>query len=119
MASRVPVIVVGGGPAGLAVAVGLALRNVAVEVYEAEPRLPRDLRAGSFHPPTLEMLDGIGVGQDFLTLGYRVPRWQIRGRREGVIVEWDLSLIADLTPYPFRFHCERSEERRVGKAWRW
>src|SRR5215469_14747991 len=107
MVSRAPVIVVGGGPAGLAVAVGLALRDVAVAVYEVEPRLPRDLRAGSFHPPTLEMLDGIGVGQDFLALGYRVPRWQIRGRREGVIVEWDLSLIADLTPYPFRFHCEQ------------
>ena len=107
MVSRAPVIVVGGGPAGLAVAVGLALQNVAVAVYETEPHLPRDLRAGSFHPPTLEMLDGIGVGQDFLALGYRVPRWQIRGRREGVIVEWDLSLIADLTPYPFRFHCEQ------------
>jgi 3-(3-hydroxy-phenyl)propionate hydroxylase len=107
MNARAPVIVVGGGPAGLAVAVGLALQDIPVTVYEAEPRLPRDLRAGSFHPPTLEMLDTIGVGQEFLTLGYRVPRWQIRGRREGVIVEWDLSLIADLTPYPFRFHCEQ------------
>ncbi|MDE2230120.1 MAG: FAD-dependent monooxygenase [Alphaproteobacteria bacterium] len=107
MDSRTPVIVVGGGPAGLAVAVGLALQDVAVTVYEAESRLPRDLRAGSFHPPTLEMLDSIGVDRDFRALGYRVPRWQIRGRREGVIVEWDLSLIADLTPYPFRFHCEQ------------
>ncbi|MGH6975552.1 MAG: FAD-dependent monooxygenase, partial [Stellaceae bacterium] len=71
MVSRAPVIVVGGGPAGLAIAAGLALGNVAVAVYEAEPCLPRDLRAGSFHPPTLEMLDGIGVGQDFLALGYR------------------------------------------------
>ncbi|SRR5579875_260003 len=107
MVSRAPVIVVGGGPAGLAAAAGLALCDVAVAVYEAEPRLPRDLRAGSFHPPTLEMLDRIGVGGDFLTLGYRVPRWQIRGRDEGVVAEWDLSLIADLTPYPFRFHCEQ------------
>jgi 3-(3-hydroxy-phenyl)propionate hydroxylase len=107
MSSRAPVIVVGGGPAGLATAVGLALQDAAVAVFEAEPRLPRDLRAGSFHPPTLEMLDTIGVGQEFLALGYRVPRWQIRGRQEGVIVEWDLSLIADLTPYPFRFHCEQ------------
>lgn len=107
MTSRAPVIVVGGGPAGLAVAVGLALQDLAVTVYETEPRLPHDLRAGSFHPPTLEMLDAVGVGQEFLTLGYRVPHWQIRGRREGVIVEWDLSLIADVTPYPFRFHCEQ------------
>jgi 3-(3-hydroxy-phenyl)propionate hydroxylase len=107
MAARDPVIIVGGGPAGLAVATQLALRDVDVVVLEAEPKLPRDLRAGSFHPPTIEMLDTIGVGQEFLSLGYRVPRWQLRGRKEGVIVEWDLSLIADVTPYPFRFHCEQ------------
>jgi len=107
MATRLPVLVVGGGPAGLAAAANLALGGVDVAVFEAEPKLPRDLRAGSFHPPTIEMLDTIGVGQDFLALGYRVPRWQIRGRQEGVIVEWDLSLIADLTPYPFRLHCEQ------------
>ncbi len=107
MAARDPVLIVGGGPAGLAVATQLALKHVDVTVLEAEPKLPRDLRAGSFHPPTIEMLDTIGVGQEFLTLGYRVPRWQIRGRKEGVIIEWDLSLIADVTPYPFRFHCEQ------------
>jgi 3-(3-hydroxy-phenyl)propionate hydroxylase len=107
MAKREPVIIVGGGPAGLAVAVNLALKQVDVVVLEAEPALPRDLRAGSFHPPTMEMLDSIGVGQDFLAMAYRVPRWQIRGRQEGVIVEWDLSLIADMTPYPWRTHCEQ------------
>jgi 3-(3-hydroxy-phenyl)propionate hydroxylase len=107
MAARDPVIIVGGGPAGLAVAAQLALQGVEAVVLESEPKLPRDLRAGSFHPPTIEMLDTIGIGQEFLSLGYRVPRWQIRGRHEGVIVEWDLSLIGDVTPYPFRFHCEQ------------
>lgn len=104
---RDPVLIVGAGPAGLAVAIHLALKDVPVLVFEAEERLPRDLRAGSFHPPTLEMLDRIGITPDFLPLGIKVPRWQIRGRAEGVIVEWDLSLIADITPYPFRFHCEQ------------
>ena len=104
---REPVVVVGGGPAGLALATSLLLRDVAVEVVETEPKLPRDLRAGTFHPPTLEMLGELGILENFLSIGIRVPRWQIRGRAEGVIVEWDLSLIADLTPYPFRFHCEQ------------
>lgn len=104
---RDPVLIVGAGPAGLAVAVNLALADVPALVFEAEEKLPRDLRAGSFHPPTVEMLDRIGVAQDFLALGLKAPRWQIRGRTEGVIVEWDLSLIADLTPYPYRLHCEQ------------
>jgi len=36
-----------------------------------------------------------------------VPHWQIRDRKQGVIVEWDLGLISDLTPYPYRFHLEQ------------
>lgn len=105
--SRDPVIIVGAGPAGLALATSLVLRDVAVIVLESEPKLPQDLRAGTFHPPTLEMLEELGIVAQFLAIGIRVPRWQIRGRREGVIVEWDLGLIADETKYPFRFHCEQ------------
>jgi 3-(3-hydroxy-phenyl)propionate hydroxylase len=113
---RDPVLIVGAGPAGLALAVQLALKDMPALVFEAEEELPRDLRAGTFHPPTMEMLDSIGVGQDFLALGYKVPRWQIRGREEGVIVEWDLSLLADETPYPFRFHCEQFKLTPLLKA---
>ncbi len=105
--TRDPVIIVGAGPAGLALATSLVLRGVEVVVVESEPKLPLDLRAGTFHPPTLEMLGELGILDDFLAIGIRVPRWQIRGRTEGVIVEWDLSVIADETPYPFRFHCEQ------------
>src|SRR5579872_4925186 len=106
MAAREPVIIVGAGPAGLTVALSLALQDVPVLVLESEPKLPRDLRAGSFHPPTVEMLEPLGLAEDFLALGIKVPRWQIRDRRE-VVVEWDLSLIADATPYPFRLHVEQ------------
>ena len=107
MTDRNPVLIVGAGPAGLAVAVKLAMAGVPALVFEAEEKFPLDLRAGSFHPPTLEILDQLGVGQEFLSIGIKVPRWQIRGREEGVIVEWDLSLLSDITPYPFRFHCEQ------------
>ena len=88
-------------------ALGLAQRDVPVTVVEQEPALTTDLRAGSFHPPTLEALAALGVTEDFLKIGIRVPRWQIRDRRTGVVAEFDLGLIADVTPYPYRFHCEQ------------
>jgi 3-(3-hydroxy-phenyl)propionate hydroxylase len=102
-----PVIVVGAGPVGLTVALSLAHQGVPVRVIEAEPALTEDHRAGSFHPPTLEMLARFGVTEAMQRIGIPVPRWQIRDRRAGVIVEWDLGLIADLTPYPYRFHLEQ------------
>jgi len=101
-----PVIIVGAGPAGLTVALSLTLQGIPAVVVESEPKLPRDLRAGSFHPPTIEMYEPLGIAQDFLAMGIKVPRWQIRDR-DGVIVEWDLGLIADATPYPFRLHVEQ------------
>jgi 3-(3-hydroxy-phenyl)propionate hydroxylase len=101
------VIVAGAGPVGLTVALSLASQGVPVRVIESEAALTEDHRAGSFHPPTLEMLAPFGVTEAMQRIGIRVPRWQIRDRREGVIVEWDLGLIADLTPYPYRFHLEQ------------
>jgi len=104
---RPAVVIVGAGPVGLTAALSLAHQGVPVEVIEAGSALAVDHRAGSFHPPTLEMLARFGVTEEMQRIGIRVPRWQIRDRREGVIVEWDLGLIADLTPYPYRLHLEQ------------
>jgi 3-(3-hydroxy-phenyl)propionate hydroxylase len=102
-----PVTIVGAGPVGLATALSLAHQGIPVQVIEQEPALTMDQRAGSYHPPTLEMLAPFGVTDEMHKHGIKVPHWQIRDRKAGVIVEWDLSLIGDLTPYPYRFHLEQ------------
>lgn len=107
MPGRPQVIVVGAGPVGLLTALALARQDVPVLVLEAEPGLTIDLRAGTYHPPSLEMMAPYGITGEMLKTAIRVPRWQIRDRREGVIVEWDVSLIGDLTPYPYRLHLEQ------------
>jgi 3-(3-hydroxy-phenyl)propionate hydroxylase len=101
------VIVAGAGPVGLLTALALATQDVPVLVLEAEPGLTIDLRAGTYHPPSLEMMAPYGITADMLKTAIKVPRWQIRDRTEGVIVEWDVSLIKDLTPYPYRLHLEQ------------
>ena len=104
---RPAVIVVGAGPVGLLTALALARQDVAVLVLEAEPGLTMDLRAGTYHPPSLEMMAPYGITEIMHRTAIPVPRWQIRDRQEGVIVEWDVSLIKDLTPYPYRLHLEQ------------
>ena len=101
------VIVVGAGPVGLVSALGLAVQDIPVLVLESQPTLFKDLRAGSFHPPSLEVLEPLGVTQKLLETGIIVPRWQFRDRAEGVVGVFELSLLKDETPYPFRLHLEQ------------
>jgi 3-(3-hydroxy-phenyl)propionate hydroxylase len=88
-------------------ALALARQGVRVVVCEAEPSLTHDLRAGSFHPPTQEMMAPYGITARMHENGLRVPRWQIRSRRGALVAEFDLGLLADITPYPYRLHLEQ------------
>ncbi len=105
--STTPVIVAGAGPVGLLIALALAKQDVPALVLEAEPGLTHDLRAGTYHPPSLEMMAPYGITDDMLKTAIKVPRWQIRDRKEGIIVDWDMSRIKDDTPYPYRLHLEQ------------
>jgi len=92
---------------GLLCALELARRQVPVIVLEAEPGTTLDLRAGTFHPPTLEMLQPEGVAEAMLEVGLKVRHWQSRDREYGLIAQWDLDLLRHDTPYPFRLHLEQ------------
>jgi len=107
MQKKPQVIVAGAGPVGLLTALALAEQDVPVLVVEAEPALAIDLRAGTYHPPSLELMAPYGITDEMQKTAIKVPRWQIRDRRQGVIVEWDVGEIADLTPYPYRLHLEQ------------
>jgi 3-(3-hydroxy-phenyl)propionate hydroxylase len=108
--ARERVIVAGGGPVGLMTALGLAHAGVPVLLIEQEPALTVDLRAGSYHPPTLEAMAPYGITDRMLERGIKVHHWQIRDRKNPEwVANWDLGLLADLTPYPFRFHLEQHQ----------
>jgi 3-(3-hydroxy-phenyl)propionate hydroxylase len=101
------VVIAGAGPTGLMCALALAREGVPVVVCEAEPNLTHDLRAGTFHPPTQEMMAPYGITARMHEHGLQVRRWQIRSRRGGQVAEFDLGLLSDITPYPYRLHLEQ------------
>ena len=102
--STLPVVIAGAGPTGLMAALALAKQGVTVIVCEAEPALTLDLRAGSFHPPTQEMMAPYGITERMHQIGLKVGNWQIRERRGDLVADFDLGLLSDITPYPYRLH---------------
>ena len=107
MPEKLPVVIAGAGPTGLMCALALARKGVPVVLCEAEPSLTHDLRAGTFHPPTQEMMAPYGITARMHEHGLQVRRWQIRSRRDNLVAEFDLGLLADVTPYPYRLHLEQ------------
>lgn len=101
------VAISGGGPVGLCLALLLARKGVAVRVFEASPELSEDLRASTFHPPTLDMLDSIGIADTLVDEGLVCPHWQVRMHPSGNRAVFDLSVLNDHTGHPYRLQCEQ------------
>jgi 3-(3-hydroxy-phenyl)propionate hydroxylase len=108
------VLIAGAGPAGQVTAGLLQLQGIPVTILEREPAMPEDLRAGTFHPPSLELMQPLGFTEFLLDVGIKVPRWQFRDLHEGLVAEFDLGTLARETPYPFRLHCEQWKLTRAG-----
>lgn len=103
----VAVLVAGAGPVGAAAACSLAALGIEVALCEAGPDCSRDLRASTFHPPTLEMLDELEVAQLLIERGLKAPAYRYRDRRSGEFIEFDMGELSGRTRFPFRVQCEQ------------
>jgi len=101
------VLISGGGPVGLCLALLLAEQQIDVTVIEQEAAIVRDLRASTFHPPTLDMLEQLGVTPRLIAQGLPCPSWQIRLHPGGERAVFDLSVLKDDTRHPYRLQCEQ------------
>ena len=101
------VIVVGAGPVGCVAAAMLASRGIEVTLAEAAPELPRELRASTFHPATLDLLDGLGIIDELIGRGLVASRFAYRDRRKGLVAQFDLGVLADVADHPYRLQCEQ------------
>ncbi|MEO1595980.1 MAG: NAD(P)/FAD-dependent oxidoreductase [Pseudomonadota bacterium] len=104
---QVDVAVVGAGPVGTVAAAALLQRGISAAVFEAGKAVASDLRASTFHPPTLEMLETLGIIDDMLAYGLKAPVYHLRERSTGDTVAFDMGELAGDTRFPFRLQCEQ------------
>jgi 2-polyprenyl-6-methoxyphenol hydroxylase-like FAD-dependent oxidoreductase len=107
------VIIAGAGPVGLTLALLLGVKDISVTVLEAEDKISEELRASTFHPPTLDMLAPYGITDRMLEQGLVCPTWQIRLHPSGARAVFDLSVLKGETDHPFRLQCEQSKYARI------
>jgi 3-(3-hydroxy-phenyl)propionate hydroxylase len=108
-----PVVVVGAGPVGMTATAALARQGVPVVLVEADPEPRPDWRASTFHAATLELLEELDITGTMHDEGLVVPKYQFRDRAEGLIAEFDLTLLQDETRYPYRLQLNQQRLVRM------
>ncbi len=108
-----PVIIAGAGPVGCTLALYLARQDIPVLMLEAEAELPEDLRASTWHPPTLDMLDELEITEELISTGLIVPNYQYRDRRTNEYADFDMTILGDVTKHPYRLQTEQFRLTRI------
>ena len=113
MTNKTQIIIAGAGPVGCVVGLILARAGISVTILETENDLIPELRASTFHPPTLDMLDELGVTPKLIDQGLITPKIQYRDLDDGLVAEFDHALIDDRTKHPYRLQCEQFKLTRI------
>ncbi len=98
---------------GLTAALVLARAGVPVTVLERAPGLAEDLRASTWHPPTLDMMAELGLIDEMLENGLIARCTQFRDRKTGAIAQFDLELLRGETQHPYRLQYEQHKYARL------
>jgi 3-(3-hydroxy-phenyl)propionate hydroxylase len=96
-------------------AAALAREGIETVIIERSAQPQTDWRASTFHAGTLELLEQIEITPAMLAEGLLVPRYQFRDRHAGLIAEFDLTLLANETRFPYRL--QLNQQRLVELLW--
>jgi 3-(3-hydroxy-phenyl)propionate hydroxylase len=107
------VIIAGAGPVGTVAAYSLAQKGIRVAILEAAANCEEDMRASTFHSPTIEMLNQLGIADQLIEEGLKAPVYQYRIRATNEVLEFDLNELADELEFPYRLQCEQYKLARL------
>src|SRR5262249_2774077 len=106
------VIVAGGGPVGLIVALMLGRAGIAVTLFDEGDIVHSQPRAATIHPATLDILDDLGVYARIEPQGIVCP---IVNYYDGklLLASFDHALLKDETRHPWVLQCEQDKLSRT------
>jgi 3-(3-hydroxy-phenyl)propionate hydroxylase len=107
------VLIAGAGPVGLTAAFALERAGIEAAVFERAAGLAEDLRASTWHPPTLDMMEQLDLIESILRDGLIARHMQHRDRRSGAIAEFDMALLRGETQHPYRVQYEQFKYTRL------
>jgi 3-(3-hydroxy-phenyl)propionate hydroxylase len=107
--------IVGAGPVGVVAALACAQRGMRVTLFEAEREIDHSPRAATTHPSTLEMLAGLGLLEEFQSVGLTARYFQFwDGATRTLVAEFDHEVLRDETPFPFVVQTEQHKLCEIG-----
>ena len=106
------VIIAGGGPVGLIVALMLGRAGIAVTLFDQGDIVHSEPRAATIHPATLDILDDLGVYALIEPQGIVCP---IVNYYDGktLLASFDHALLKDETRHPWVLQCEQDKLSRT------
>jgi 3-(3-hydroxy-phenyl)propionate hydroxylase len=107
-----PVLIAGGGPVGLIVALVLGRAGIDVELFDKGDIVHSEPRAATIHPATLDILDDLGIYSLIEPQGVVCP---IVNYYDGklLLASFDHALIKDATRHPWVLQCEQDKLSRT------
>ena len=91
--------IVGGGPAGVLLALLLARKGVPVMLLEAHVDFEREFRGDTIHPPTMEIMDQLGLADRLLQMPHTKVHGGVVQSVTGPFKFADLDLLKTKFPY--------------------
>ena len=102
------ILVVGAGPVGAVAALACAQRGMDVTLLEAQERIDDSPRASTTQPPTLEILAGLGLIDEYIRVGLVARTFQFWDReKRRLVAEFDFERLRGETAYPFVVQTEQ------------